>query len=146
MVYEWKAGSRNKGSAQVAGVVCAELEACGVLDAETLVDVSRPADAPLHDMFEWDDAVAGEQWRRQQARNIINAIVIREEEKEPVRAFFNLTTEGTRYSSVLAIVKQKDRYDQLLADALNEMRAFRRKYSRLTELSTVFDSMDALTV
>lgn len=146
MVYAWKPGARKYGSAQTAGEICASLEADGNLNAQALVDVSRPEDAPLHGAFEWDDARAGEEWRRHQARNIINAIVIREEEKEPVRAFFNLTTEGNRYMSVTAIVRQEDKYRQLLEDAREELKTFRRKYESLAELQTLFSCMDALAI
>lgn len=148
MVYEWKPGAHQSGPAQLAGEVCAQLEAEGRLNAAELVDASRPEDAPLHGSFEWDDAVAGEKWRNHQARNIINAIVIRNNEQSeatPVRAFFNLTTEGSSYTSVHAIVRQPDRYRQLLDDAREELRYFRRKYSSLAELQTVFACIDAIT-
>lgn len=142
MVYQWKQGSRAKGNAQIAGTVCAELEAEGRLTAQELVDVSRPADAPLHDSFEWNDAVAAEEFRKAQARHIIQSIVVVEEGKAPSKIFYNISTEGNNYSNIRAIVKQKDRYDQLLKDALAEIRAFRKRYNSLVELNTLFDVID----
>lgn len=147
MVYQWKAGSHRSGSAQAAGEVCAELESRGCLNAQTLVDVSRPASAPTHGMFEWNDSVAAEEFRKYQARLIIRSIVVVEENsktKEQRKVFYNISTEGGTYTHINTIIRQKDRYDQLLADALAEIHAFKRKYRELVELNTLFDAIDNL--
>ena len=145
MVYKWKPGSRHSVSAQVAGEMCAELEAEGRLDAPTLVDVNRPEDAPLHSCFEWDDAIAAEDWREHQARNIINSItVVTLPEKEPVRAYFNIHANHITYESVQSIVQQEDKYQKLLDMAKKELESFRRKYNQLSELSSVFAAIDEL--
>lgn len=145
MVYQWRAGSHAKGSAQTAGEVCSRLEAEGRLTAQELVDESRPADAPLHNSFEWDDAVAAEEFRKDQARHIISSVVMVEEGNAPRKVFYNISTEVGQYSNIQTIVKQKNRYDQLLKDALAEIRAFRKRYNSLVELSTLFDVIDTYT-
>ena len=142
MVYQWRAGSRAKGSAQTAGEVCSRLEAEGRLTAQDLVDESRPVDAPLHSSFEWDDAVAAEEFRKEQARHIISSVVLVEGEKAPKKVFYNISTDGSQYSHIQTILKQKDRYDQLLKDALAEIRAFRKRYNSLVELNTLFEVID----
>jgi hypothetical protein len=48
-----------------------ELEALrtsGAVGPEQLVDRARPADSPVHHLFEWDDATASERYRLEQAR------------------------------------------------------------------------------
>ena len=64
-------------SADVAG---AELEKLsqqhGHLSSSIVVDAARPEDAPLHPAFEWDDAIAGERYRRQQASTLVRAVVV----------------------------------------------------------------------
>lgn len=40
------------------------------------VRVARPKGSPVHGDLEWDDTVAGEQWRLEQARKIIGALVV----------------------------------------------------------------------
>ena len=141
MVYEWKPGSRHGVGANTAGAVCEQLEAAGGLTAKSLLDASRPEDAPLHSEFEWNDSVAAERYREDQARSIIRHLTVRLDEKpgEPVRGFFCIERSGGRsYTSVNVILKQSDLRSNLLRKALDEMDVFQRKYSTLTELATVF--------
>ena len=138
MTFEWKPGSRFKVDANTAGAVCEQLEAAGNLSAKSLLDVSRPKDAPLHSEFEWNDSIAAEKFREGQARNIINHLVVRLDEKPdtPVRGFFQITQQEPRYTNVNAILTHRDLRAELIQQALEEMAAFQRKYGTLTELAT----------
>ena len=142
MVFEWKPGSRFKVDANTAGTVCAQLEAAGNLTAKALLDVSRPEDAPLHSEFEWNDTVAAERYREDQARNIIRHLVVRLDAKPdtPVRGFFRIEQEEPRYTNVNAILTQRDLRAELIQQALEEMAAFQRKYGTLTELAMIFEA------
>lgn len=141
MVYRWKVGYGITGiDAQVAGDVCNELEQQGKLDAQNLVDVSKPEDAPLHNAFEWRDDVAAEEYRKHQARNIINKLVIVPEEvehHEPVRAFFTIASTEGKYVGTPTIIKTESMRDELLKQAKTELAAFARKYNQLEELAGV---------
>lgn len=144
MVFEWKPGSRYKVDANIAGTVCEQLEAEGNLSAKSLLDVSRPEDAPLHSVFEWDDAIAAEAYRETQAGGIIRNLVIRVDENpetEPVRGFFKISTTETSYTNVNTILVKPNLRQQLLKKALAEMTAFQKKYSSLCELASVFSAM-----
>lgn len=148
MVYKWKTyGYRT--SAETAGSVCEELDRTVGLTPANLVDASRPEDAPLHQEFEWDDTVAAEAYRKEQARMMITnlAIVIEERKQEPVRAFYSLEygfrkNSGT-YVSTVKIMSDSDKRAALLEKAKGEMIAFKSKYSMLTELADVFESIDS---
>lgn len=144
MVYQLKSGSRIKTAEAIVGAECERLEREGRLTAKTLVDESRPDDAPLHSEFEWRDDVAGELWREHQARNIINSIVVVNEKQEPVRVFFNIETKSAEYFSVDTILKDEGKREALLKTALRELDAFRVKYQQLEELCGVFEAIDAL--
>jgi len=48
----------------------------GALDAQAVVDESKPRGAPLHACFEWDDKKAGNQYRVGQARRLIRRVPI----------------------------------------------------------------------
>lgn len=138
--YQWKRGSFVSGDAQVAGEVCSMLERRGDLTPKALVDESRPDDAPLHGMFEWDDAEAAEMYRQSQARHIINNIeVVAVGDSKPVRAFVSLRVGGQdrRYESTEVALSKPDSREMVLREALSELRAFERKYSRLEELADV---------
>lgn len=145
MVFEWKSGYRGKADANVAGSVIKELDDAGNLNAKALVDVSRPEDAPLHNEFEWDDSIAAEKYREEQARYLIRHITIVTEDSEPVRAFFKIAvkdSEPENYTSVIKIMSDAEARAALLKQAFNEMYAFRKKYSMLTELAKVFAAID----
>lgn len=142
MVYQWKPGSRFKVDANTAGAVCEQLEAAGNLSAKSLLDASRPEDAPLHSEFEWNDSIAAEKFREDQARHIIRHLVVRLDEKpdEPVRGFFQITQQEPRYTNVNAILTHRDLRAELIQQALEEMAAFQRKYGTLTELAMIFEA------
>ena len=143
MVFEWKPGSRFKVDANTAGAVCEQLELAGNLSAKSLLDASRPEDAPLHSEFEWNDSIAAEKYREDQARCIIRHLVVRLDEKpdEPVRGFFRIEQGGQRsYTNVKTILMQRDLRADLIQQALEELASFQRKYGSLIELEAVFEA------
>ena len=145
MIYTWRPGSRHKVPASVAAAECERLEAEGRLTAETLVDENREEGTPLHEEFEWRDDVAAEEWRKQQARMIINSLVVVSEEHEPVRAFVNLVRRSPEYTSVHTAVQRSDTREILLRNALLELQAFQRKYQNLTEFASLFAEIEKIT-
>lgn len=147
MVYSFK----NKGffhvDAQVAGEVCEELEQTVGLSAETLLDASRPEDAPLHDEFEWDDEVAAEGYRRYQAGNIIRNLEIVIEEQEPTRAFVTIERQvahSSVYEPTVQVMKEEDKRKSLLELAKIELSWFKKKYKGLQELSKIMQDIEEL--
>lgn len=149
MVYQWKSGARIRGNPQKSGELFERLAASEEgLTAATLLEASKPVDAPLHDDFTWDDSEAAHEWRLHQSRNFINALVVvpvqqTEEKQEPQRAFF-ITTEAHKYEPITAIVQEQSKYDALLIQAFRELTAFRKKYESLKELQPVFEASIAV--
>lgn len=143
---EWKPGfsSLHKANAQL---VSQEIASIGESATPAqIVEKAKDIDTELHKCFEWDDAKAAEAHRLQQARQVVCHLVIREtvmEDKPPVRFFFK--PEGaTGYQPTTVIVRNNDRYQNLLAGAMRDLDAFRRKYHILSELEQVFDAIDEL--
>lgn len=143
MIYQWKQGARIRANAQAAGEMCQELERNGQLSAKNLLDANRPEDAPLHSEFEWDDGIAAESWREQQARNIINSLIVKTDSTEPVRAFFKIENIGNAYHSINTILSEEDKTQKLLATALRELTAVEAKYRTIEKLSAVWESIRA---
>ena len=143
MVYQWKSNARIKVNADVAGQMCEQIEKEKGLTAQTLLDANRAEGTPLHDEFEWNDSIAAEEYRLQQARHIINCLCIKTESKkeQPVRAFFKIS-DAESYENINVIVSSEDKYGRLLDTAMRELIAFETKYSSLTELSPVFKAID----
>jgi hypothetical protein len=78
MVYGYRSGHGfREVSAQVVGeTIDRMMETRGEITPAEVVEESRPANAPLHPLFEWDDSVAAEKYREDQARAVIRSYVI----------------------------------------------------------------------
>lgn len=139
-IYKWVEGSKMGGDPNIAGMVCAELAEQGRLTPEELVNASRDEESPLHGMFEWDDTIAAEKYREVQARKIIRSVeVVLTDSPIPQRAF---QTVGHRtYERIEHVMSDEQMRRILLQNAKRELDAFKRKYSRLTELSLVFEAI-----
>lgn len=144
MTYQWKVQGIMPVDAQTAGNELQRIyERDGVIDPETVVAESQTPSAPLHSCFEWDDEKAAHKYRITQAQNIIRAIVVVDEAKQPeTRAFVNVQRE---YHPVSVVVRNPEKREILLQNALNELRWFERKYNTLQELSTVFAAIKEVT-
>lgn len=145
MVYTWRPGSVHKVKASVAAAECERLESEGRLTAEAMVEDSRPEDAPLHCEFQWDDSIAAEEWRKSQARGIINSLVVVSEQHQPVRAFVNLSVKSPEYTNIHTVVQNRSTAEMLLENAKRELRAFQIKYQDLVEFADLFTVIEKLT-
>lgn len=143
--YEFTVPSIFKGiSANDAG---AELERIrkkyGELKPEHVVAESKKTTSILHDLFQWDNKKAAEQFRLAQAANIIRSIrlvIINEEVKCSVRAFVNVRPADNSprsYVTIQEAVNNEASYKDLLEQAKTDMERFVRKYSQLKELNAV---------
>lgn len=148
MVYQYKIPSLYPVAAQTAGE---ELDRIyrehGELKAADVVDESRNAAAPLHSIFEWNDTAAAEMYRINQAEKLIRAVVVTVPEEgtksgQPrlVRAYVH--TEESAYHPIGVVVANTDYTKIMLTEALRELAAFRKKYAALTDLTSVFDTID----
>lgn len=141
MTYQWKVPGIMPVDAQTAGNELQRIyERDGVIEPETVVEESKSPSAPLHSCFEWDDEKAAYKYRITQAQGIIRAIVaVDETEKSPeTRAFVSVERE---YHPVSVVIRNPEKRDILLQNALNELHCFEKKYNSLRELSGVFSAI-----
>ena len=120
----------------------------GILRAVDVVEAARPDTSPLHQQFDWEDSEAAHKWRMHQARNLIRVTVEyigTGDQKTSTRVFVSLTTDrqedGGCYRATAAVMSDAGYRRQLLADALEEMQRFEKKYADLKELVEVFTAM-----
>lgn len=122
----------------------------GRLDPKAIVQAARDEASPLHSRFTWEDGAAAEKWRLHEARNLIRVYAMQEMEKsEPDTSsvFVSLRSErGEGYRALSDVLSDDDLREQLLENAAEDMKYFRLKYKRLTELQPVFDAMDKVPV
>lgn len=115
----------------------------GLLQPQTVVNDARPLESPLHSRFEWDDSVAGEQFRIWQARQLIRVSVeLIAGTGKKVDVFVSLSTDREKeaggYRVMAEVLTDTQMREQMLADALDELETFREKYRRLRELASVW--------
>lgn len=124
---------------------------------QQIVEKARDESTELHSMFEWDDSIAGERWREEQARHIVKALKItyvnpdgdplpKSVEMKPIRMLFGNPSGSPGFVSTVKILGNKTMYEQLLERAKRELQAFRNKYLMLTELNPIFEMIDQLSV
>lgn len=145
-VYEWKY-DRFPVDAQVAGEELERIhERDGKITPAAVVEDARPENAPLHPCFEWRDDVAAEKYREEQARCLIRTVVIKQEpeKKEPkkvvvVRGFVHTNDD---YQPMKVVLKRPDYTEQMMADALRDLKAFMAKYRDLSQLAPMLETME----
>lgn len=141
----WKVKGFFKADAET---VYKEITALGdSFSPEQIVEAAREESTELHKCFTWDDTVAAESWRRHQARMLVAQLVVKTEtaDKEPV-AVRVIASTATRneYKPVVKLIEAEQGYADLLARAINELKAFQQKYKAITELREIFAAIDEL--
>lgn len=145
MRYLWKNGSHLKGDSDAVGHELRRIEdQAGVLVPGDVVHQSEGLQSILHSFFEWDDGIAGNLYREDQARHLLRSIVVEIEQGpgvEPllVRAFHAVVTSedsenGREYVNSVRIWSEPDLRQQVLARALSELQALEKRYAEYCEL------------
>lgn len=149
MVYSWKTYTYPI-SADEAGKEIEKIEKeYGKVTSDLLIQKAEDKDNPLHQCFEWDDAVAGHKYRLHQATVLILNLAIEPEEvKKPtsVRAYYNVsenTKKGTFVNAKTAF-ENPDTREIVLKRALREFASFQNKYKELKEFSEIFDKFNEM--
>lgn len=143
IVAKWREGFSGLFRGADAQKVADEISAIGEAPtAADIVDAARNEDSELHKCFEWDDSRAAELWRLKQARDVVHHLVYVEEkipvDRPEIRIRYMDNTERG-YKEAKKIVRNEDSYKALLAQAYSELRAFKVKYSMLSELKEILD-------
>lgn len=165
--YEWRTGFPSRGiDPTVAG---RELERIAKRDQEvvpvTLIEESRPTDAPLHTYFEWDDSVAAGLHREEQARQVIRALTVIyvrndvEEPLPPVRAYVSVVDDPDfemyapakpniaakrHYRPIMKVMTNEDLRDQYRRQAFDTLCNWRDRYRDIEDFARIFQEIDVL--
>lgn len=141
MEAQWRIEGIFKANAQK---VANEIGGQKITPSEIL-EKAKDKNSELHKCFEWDDTIAAEKYRLQQASTILRMLVYKpkEEGETPVRVF-QITSEKSHYQPTKQFLVQEDEYQALLKRALNELEAFKKRYHTLTELQSVFEAIETI--
>lgn len=112
---------------------------------QEMIEKARNERSELHKCFEWNDTVAAEKYRLQQARVVLSMLVFKPKtEEEQLVRIFSLTTEKSTYQPTKQFLVQSDEYQDLLKRALAELETFKKKYRTINELEGLFEAIDAI--
>lgn len=152
---KWKQGSHIKTRPEVAYKALEKIRRAGggSIAPEAVVDASRPKSAPLHKEFEWDDSVAAEQYRVNQARYIVRSIEVKRVGLPAVqsRAYeATVVKEASKpqakprsvYQTTEDILRDPVSRAELLTSFVRDIQALRRRYAALSELALVWTAVD----
>lgn len=141
MQAEWKIKGVYKADAQKVADEIGD----GKITPQEVLEKARDENSELHKCFEWDDNIAAEKYRLQQARAIIINLVYKTDKtsEQPIR-IFQITTQKSTYQPTRQFLVQEDEYQNLLKRAKSELEAFKKKYHALTELELVFEAMESI--
>ncbi len=138
-----------------SSAIAAELHAIaeannGKLRPVDVVEAARPKNSVLHSRFEWDDSEAAERYRLWQARQLISVTVEyfgAVDNQKSSRVFVSLESDRKTddgYRNINVVMKDPSMREELLSNALDEMRRFQQRYKDLTELTKVFLAMNSV--
>lgn len=141
-IVSWKFNNYFKADATKCYEEMQELEE---VTPENVLEYASDESSELHKCFEWNDSIAANKYRLQQARSVIQYLVVTDEkkEREPVRVF-QITSQPNVYQTTRFFLEQPDEYEALLKRAKEELAAFKKRYRSLTELEAVFEAIDLL--
>ena len=141
MVVEWKTRFFSAANAEKC---YQEIQTIGEsVTAQQILDYARNPETELHKCFEWNDSIAAEKFRLQQARTVVcNLVIVEDKSKpEPQKIRVMQFTEES-YKPVQLIVRNKTEYESLLERARAELRAFKKRYHTLVELEEILALID----
>lgn len=100
------------------------------LKAEDMVRIARNPKHPAHKHFEWNDKVAGKEYRKTQARHYICSIKIKiVNVTEPVRTTVSLQTpQGPVYHHINDVRENANLARMMAEDSLRDLRVWHRRF------------------
>lgn len=119
----------------------------GVLKASDVVHFASNPKTALHAKFTWDNDIAGAKYRLWQARQLIRvSVVMLEQATVETRAFVSLYADrnnaGGGYRAMVDVLSDAEKRDQLLGQALSELKSWQAKYRELKALAPVFSAIE----
>lgn len=120
------------------------------LTPDLVVDEARDPDHPLHHRFEWDDAVAAEGFRREQARSLIQSVKVSfvppSGEPSEIRTFHAVRkNEGRVYRPIDEIVQDPIATRVLLQEMERDWKRLKARYGHLVEFQKMVAAEQLLT-
>jgi hypothetical protein len=115
----------------------------GMVTAESVVDVARHPDSPLHKHFTWDDGEAADKYRLLEARTLIRRVRVLPSDgadAKSVQKYVSLMKdrqrEGGGYRQTSDVIADKSLLAELEATAKTELQGWVDRHAALSQLTT----------
>jgi hypothetical protein len=123
----------------------------GMLTPRAVVNAARNPSHPLHSRFEWNDAIAGERYRLEQARELIRTVrctfVSPTSGPSTVRVFHSVPATPASltptYEPLDDILADPVAHQVLVAEMRRDWAAFEARYRHLGEFVTLVGTVAA---
>lgn len=143
MSYRYRDTYRGPKSlaADVVAQELARLQEDSDLTASRVLAAARPEGAVLHAAFEWDDGVAGHEYRLIQARSLIRAVVQvsdrgEDEGRAPQSIYVHVPDRGEgKYTLLSAVVETPDEYERALTEARRYLDSAENRFHELRRVA-----------
>lgn len=127
---------------QRIGEALAEIAAAsdGHLTPQAAVAAARDPRHTLHPHFEWDDEVAADAYRLDQARHLIRLIRVSDDNRDvdpPAFLSVNQGKAGVSYRTIGDVLNSVTLQDAVLKAAERDLLAFETRYQRLGDICTI---------
>jgi hypothetical protein len=146
--YAWKEGFPWASRAD-AQAVAVRIKRIGYIEPREVLEDGRDPSSPQHNIFEWNDEAAAEEYRLIQAGHILRSIVIvrtdTTELKKPIRAFVHVVPQDKLkpvYVDTMIALADENMRAQVLEKALKELEMWRETYENYSEFHPVFEAID----
>lgn len=117
----------------------------GKITAENVLKIASNEDSSLHGLFEWDDTKAGQQYRLQQARNVINNIEVKIiTDNEPVFiSVYEIVNmgEGNQYKHIETLTLNERQY--IKENTIKAIGSLKIKLKIYNEFNKVIQHLDS---
>lgn len=117
---------------------------------DAVIKIAKNKRSAIHNAFEWDDSAAAHEHRRTQARHLLRSFTVtyKNNPEETVRAY-EVTRKASRKSTTRTIygthedaMKDPQARESLIAEAISQLMAWRRRFKSLNEFDRVLGVID----
>jgi len=114
------------------------------LTAKNVVKVAENPKHFLHKYFEWDNTIAGQKWREQEARMLINYVI--EPAVDGKNNTFSFEFVDNEYKHIDEILTNKDWKEQIADKAIGNLIYWKGKYEKfkIREIHPVIKEIEKL--
>lgn len=134
--------NKAKASPQIIGEALNKIAESngGALKPKAVLESARNNRHPLHKHFEWDDALAAESYRLDQARELIRVVRVEDDDAPEgfAPAFHSITDrDGTAYRTNEEVKNSADLQMIVLRQAQRDLDAFTDRYRELKDICQI---------